>query len=185
MRTTLTSTVAALSAVALTVGLAGTAHADRVRTSDPRDTHHGSDITGLTVRNGVENVHVVTTHVNLRRSPASGSGGVTYLDTDPNDRGPEYAFAAGYFVGTDYVLVETEGFGPRRWGNPVEHGDYIMKVNYRKDRVRVTMSRHALGDPTDVRVAVRASGSRRDGSGEGLVDWVGEPRSFTPWMAQG
>ncbi len=60
-----------------------------------------------------------------------------------------------------------------------------MVVRYKVDRVHVTLSRHAIGDPTDVRVAMRASGNRSDGTSDGLVDWVGEPRSFTPWIAQG
>jgi len=32
---------------------------------------------------------------------------------------------------------------------------------------------------------VRVSGSRSDGTTHGLVDWVGEPRSYTPWLDQG
>jgi len=35
------------------------------------------------------------------------------------------------------------------------------------------------------RIAVRVSGTRADGSSSGLVDWLGEPRSFTPWVARG
>ena len=60
-----------------------------------------------------------------------------------------------------------------------------MVVRYEVDRVHVTLSRHAISDLTDVRVAMRASGNRSDGSTDGLVDWVGEPRSFTPWLDQG
>ncbi|HET8664467.1 MAG TPA: hypothetical protein VFM08_09150 [Nocardioides sp.] len=58
-------------------------------------------------------------------------------------------------------------------------------MNYRRDTVRTTISHVALGNPTEVRVAVRVSGSRSDGTTHGLVDWVGKPRSFTPWLAQG
>ena len=47
------------------------------------------------------------------------------------------------------------------------------------------MSREALGNPGKVRVAVRVSGTRTDGTSTGLVDWLGEPRSFTPWVAKG
>ena len=185
MRKTITSTAVALSAAALTVGLAGTAQAELYGIDDPQDTGHGSDILALQVKNGENNLHVVSIHENLRRDPATGSGGAVFIDTDQDDKGPEFVFLAGYFEGTDYVLVETEGFGREQWGQPVEHGDYIMKINYKKDRVHATMSRHALGDPADVRVAMRASGTRTDGTSDGLVDWVGEPRSFTPWIAQG
>jgi hypothetical protein len=128
-------------------------------------------------------VHVVTRHVNLRRSPSSGSSGVVYIDTDDTDNGPEYVFAGGYFVGTDYMLAETEGFGRKKWGDRVEHGDYIMKLDYKKDRVHLKLSRPALGDPAQVRVSVFAFGTRTDGSSDDLLDWVGEPRSYTPWRA--
>ncbi|KAA1429228.1 hypothetical protein [Nocardioides antri] len=184
MRTTIASTAAALAA-GLVVGLGGPAHADLYGIDDPSDTAHGSDILALQVLNGGENVHVTTIHDNLRRDPATGSGGIIYVDTDKDDKGPEYVFTAGYFEGTDYALSETEGFGPKKWGDRVEHGDYTMRVRYKADRVHVTISRAALGDPGEIRVAVRASGTRTDGTSDGLVDWVGERRSFTPWIAQG
>lgn len=183
MRKTITSTAVALSAAALTLGLAGTAHAELYGIDDPQDTSHGSDIKAIQVKNGKNNLHLVSIHENLRRAPATGSGGAVYVDTDDADKGPEFVFLAGYFEGTDYVLAETDGFGHEKWGDPVENGDYIMKVNYKLERVHITMSRHALGDPTDVRVAVRASGTRTDGTN--VVDWVGKRRSFTPWIAQG
>jgi hypothetical protein len=185
MRTIITSTAVALSAAALTLGTAGAASAEMYQVDDPQDTPHGFDVRAITIKNGNSNLRVTTDHENLRRDFRSGSGGLLYVDTDAEDRGPEYVFAAGYFEGTDYTLMETEGFGHKRFGDPVEHGDYIMKVGYRKDRVRVIMSRHAIGDPTDVRIAYRSSGTRTDGTSDGLVDWVGEPRSFTPWIAQG
>jgi hypothetical protein len=185
MRASIAGIAVALSAAALTLGVAGSAHAELYGIDDPSDTAHGSDVLSLSVRHGQENVIVKTIHDNLRKDPKTGSGGVVYIDTDPTDKGPEYAFVAGYTVGTDYQLIKTEGFGHRKWGKPVKRGDYIMKVNYRKDTVRTTMSRAALGNPDDVRVAVRVSGARSDGSTDGLVDWVGQVRSFTPWLAQG
>lgn len=47
------------------------------------------------------------------------------------------------------------------------------------------LSQAALGTPDAVRVAVRASGTRTDGTSHGLVDWVGRPRQFTPWTDRG
>jgi hypothetical protein len=175
----------ALSTAALTLGLAGTAHAEQYGVDDPKDTFHGSDILALQVRNGQENLTVTTYHSNLVRSFKSGSGGAIYIDTDKSDRGPEYVFAGGFYEGTDYLLSETEGFGTDQWGDPVENGDYIMRVNYKTDHVRVRISQGALGEPDAVRVAVRASGTRTDGTSHGLVDWVGKPRSFSPWLARG
>ena len=184
MRKTIAAAVA-LSSAALTLGLAGPAHAELYGIDDPQDTFHGSDILALQVRNGQDNLNVTTYHSNLRRDPATGSGGTIYVDTDRNDTGPEYVFVAGFFEGTDYQFLKTEGFGAGRWGNPVQQGDHVMRVFYGKDRVLFRMSRAALGNPGAVRVSVRASGTRTDGTSDGLVDWVGEPRSFTPWIARG
>jgi hypothetical protein len=179
-----TAAVAALSAAAVTIALAGPASAELYGVNDPRDTFHGSDVLALQVRNGQDSVNVTTFHSNLRRDPATGSGGRIYVDTDRNDAGPEYVFVGGFFEGTDYQLLHTEGFAPGKWGNPVANGDYAMRVRYGKERVRFLMSRAALGNPGSVRVAVRVSGTRADGTSHGLPDWVGKRRAFTPWIAR-
>lgn len=44
MNKTIVSTAAALSAAALTFGLAGSASADSIGDADPLDTFHGSDL---------------------------------------------------------------------------------------------------------------------------------------------
>ena len=181
MRTTIAAV--ALTAAALPLVVAGPASAEQFRIDDPQESTHGSDLLALQVRNGAENVDVTTQHADLRRSPATGTAGTIYIDTDPRDRGPEYVFVGGFYAGTDYRLLETEGFGRSAWGDPIEHGDYIMRAKYAEDRVRIRMSRAALGNPDDVRVAVRISGTRA--SGGSVVDWAGKPRSFTPWLAQG
>ena len=127
MRKTITSTAVALSAAALTVGLAGAAHAEQYGIDDPQDTGHGSDILALQVRNADQNLHVVSFHQNLRKNPATGSGGRIYIDTDAADKGPEYVFVAGFTRGTDFVLLETEGFRPKQWGDPVEQGARFVR----------------------------------------------------------
>lgn len=185
MRTTFTSTAVALSAAALTVGLAGATHADRYGIDDPRDTGHGSEIVALDVQFGDKNLHVATTHENLRRDPASGAGGRIYLDTDADDWGPEYVLVGGFFEGTDYSLLEADGYARANWGMPVTEGSYEMTLDYAKDTVHLRVSRDTMGNPSDVRVAVRASGSRTDGTSHGLVDWAGERRDTTPWIARG
>jgi hypothetical protein len=58
-----------------------------------------------------------------------------------------------------------------------------MWLDYDREHVRTRVSREALGSPEQVRVAVKVSGSRRDGTSTG-IDWLGEPRSFTEWVAQ-
>lgn len=175
---------AALSAAVLTLGLAAPASASSIGVTDPQDTFHGSDLRAVRVKNGDHNVVVVTNHDNLRRDPRTGASGAVYVDTDPSDKGPEFVFVGGYYEGTDYQFLHTEGFGHKNWGTPVT-GSYEMTVDYAKDRVRMRMSRQALGSPDDVRVAVRVSGTRTDGTSTGLVDWLGEPRSFTEWVAKG
>ena len=185
MRTTIASAAVALSAAALTVGIPGVAHAELYGIDDPQDTFHGSDVRSLSVKNGQQNLHVVTDHDGLRRDPATGSRGLVYVDTDDADRGPEYVVVASYTAGGDFTVAETEGFGREQWGEPVEQGDAKLEVRYARERVHLTLSRHAIGDPTDVRVAVRVAGNRTDGTSHGLVDWVGEQRGFTPWIAQG
>jgi hypothetical protein len=181
---TIASTAAALSAAALTFGLAGTANADSIGVRDPQDTSHGSDLRAVHVKHGDFNVVVTTNHTNLRRDPATGSSGAVYVDTNRKDRGPEFVFVGGYFQGTDYALLRTEGFGHRNWGARVV-GSYEMTIDYAKEQVRMRMSRAVLGNPGKVRVAVRVAGARTEGTSTGLVDWLGEPRSYTQWVAKG
>jgi hypothetical protein len=183
MRKTVIS-AAAVAAAAITFGIAGSAHAELYGIDDPEDTYHGSDLRAVQIRNGEHRLVVTTHHDNLVRSWRSGSAGAVYIDTDARDKGPEYVFAGGYFEGTDYQLLHTEGFGPQRWGRPVD-GSYRMRVDYADDTVRMTMSRKAVGSAGKVRIAVRVSGTRTDGTSHGLVDWLGQPRSFTPWIAKG
>jgi hypothetical protein len=49
--------------------------------------------------------------------------------------------------------------------------------------VRIRIARNAIGSPAEVRVAVRVAGTRPDGSTT-RTDWLGEPRTFTEWVAQ-
>lgn len=183
MRKTITG-AAVLSAAALSLGLVAPANAALYGVDDPEDTFHGSDLRAVQVRDAEHKLVVTTTHDNLRRDPSTGSAGSVYLDTDRRNRGPEYVFVGGYFGGTDYALLHTDGFGHKKWGKAV-NGRYLMTIDYKADTVRMAMSRKAVGNPGKVRVAVRVSGTRTDGTSKGLVDWLGEPRSFTPWVARG
>jgi hypothetical protein len=181
---TLTTALTAALTLGLTLGTTGPASAASIRERDPQDTSHGSDLRAVRVHNGERNLVVVTRHTDLRRDPATGSAGAVYIDTDRRDRGPEFVFLGGFFDGTDYALVHTEGFGHRKWGARAT-GSYAMRIDYATDEVRMRMSRNALDQPGKVRIAVRVSGTRTDGSSAGLVDWLGAPHSFTPWVARG
>ena len=180
MRTTILSaatlTIAALALTQLP------AHADVFATADDQDLAHGVDLLSVEVRHGARNVVVTTTHSDLVESFRSGSSGSVFLDTDPTDTGPEYVFAGGYFVGTDYTLLATDGFATSTWGEPVE-GSYRMKVDYDADQVRMRISRDAIGSPDEVRVAVRVAGTRPNGKNT-RTDWLLAPRTFTDWVAQ-
>ncbi len=180
MRTTILSaaslTIAALALTQLP------AHADAIGVSDPQDLGHGVDLLSVDVQHGGRNVVVTTTHTDLVESYRSGSSGAVFLDTDPADPGPEYVFAGGYFVGTDYTLLTTDGFATSAWGDPVE-GSYRMKVDYDADQVRMRISRDAIGSPDEVRVAVRVAGTRPNGK-DTRKDWLVAPRTFTDWVAQ-
>ena len=175
----ITAAAVALSTAAITFGLSGTAHAEQYGIDDPDDTSHGVDVLAMTVRNGKANLNVITDHDDLRRAPATAAGGTIFIDTVKSDKGPEFVFVGGFFDGTDYILLETEGFPRKTWGDPIENGDYIMRIDYRTDQVRVRMSRAALGNPGAVRVVMRAAGS------SGAVDWVSQRRVFSPWIARG
>jgi hypothetical protein len=176
------ATTAAAAAAALAVGLGGPAAAASIGVTDPADVDHGVDLRAVRVANGEDNLRIVLTHDDLRRSPKSGAGGAVYIDTDPANKGPELVFVGGYFAGTDYQLLHTEGFGVKKWGDVVD-GFHQLTLDYDRDKTRMRISREALGDVGAVRVAVRVAGERPDGTH--VVDWLGEPRSFTSWVPRG
>lgn len=173
---------AALALAALTLGPLAPAHADSIGVRDPRDLGHGVDLRSVQVEHKARSIVVTTTHTDLRESFRSGSSGAVYLDTDPTDPGPEHVFVGGYFAGTDYQLLSTEGFGSGSWGDPVE-GSYAMRIDYDAEQVRMRISRGTLGLPGEVRVAVKVAGSRPDGSTT-RRDWLVGRRVFTDWVAQ-
>lgn len=173
---------AASAAIALAVGVAAPASAAAIEVRDPVESGHGVDLRAVRVGNGEENLRVVLHHTNLRRDPRTGASGAVYIDTDPKDRGPEFAFVGGLFEGTDYQFVTTEGFGAKNWGSAVK-GSYRMTLDYAEDVTRIRIAQDALGDVDELRVAVRVAGQRTDGSS--VVDWLGERRSFTRWVSRG
>ncbi|HXH77444.1 hypothetical protein [Nocardioides sp.] len=183
MHTTRLSAAALSVAAALTLSLQAAASADAIGVQDPNDLDHGVDLRSVVLDHRTDNVVVTTTHTDLRPSFRTGSSAAIYFDTDELDAGPEYVFVGAFFSGSDYQLLATEGFGHRRWGQPVE-GSYELRLRYIKDQARIRIAREAIGSPDQVRVAVRVSGTRPNGTSMGVVDWLQEPRSFTDWVAQ-
>ncbi|GAA5124637.1 hypothetical protein GCM10023339_46450 [Alloalcanivorax gelatiniphagus] len=181
MRSTIISATA-LTVAALTLSYSPAVAGDTT-IADARDIDHGVDLRSVTVKHNTDNIVVTTIHANLERSARSGSAGAVYLDTDRSAAGPEYVFVGGYFEGTDYQLLETQGFGAAKWADPVD-GSYRLRLNYDRELVRMRISRETVGSPTEVRVAVRVSGTGIGGTTNGVVDWLGEPRSFSDWVAQ-
>jgi hypothetical protein len=180
MRRALLSTVS-LTIAALALTQLAPANADSIGVTDPQDLGHGVDLRSVEVQHGGRNVVVTTTHADLVESFRSGSSGAVFYDTDRSSPGPEFVLAGGYFVGTDYALLTTRGFATSKWGEPVE-GSYGMRIDYDADQVRMRIARTVMGAPDEVRVAVRVAGSR-PGGGNTRTDWLGEPRSFTDWVA--
>ncbi|GAB3022210.1 hypothetical protein GCM10011376_27410 [Nocardioides flavus (ex Wang et al. 2016)] len=182
MRSTFLGAATLTAAAILTLAQLAPAHADGIGVKDPKDLAHGVDLRSVQVEHKARSIVVTTTHTDLRPSFRTGASGSVFLDTDPSDPGPEYVFAGGYFMGTDYQLLAIEGFAGTREGTPVD-GSYVMRIDYDRDHVRMRIAREALGSPDEVRVAVKVAGSRPDG-GNTRRDWLGEPRSFTEWVAQ-
>ena len=172
--------VVATTAAALTV--AGPAFAASLTVTDPQDVNHGVDLRKVKIFNGTDNLKVTLTHVNLRPSYKTGASGSVYIDTDPTDTGPEYVFTGGFYAGTDYQFLRTDGFGVKKWGKPVKCS-YRMRLDYAGDKTRMRIGQGCLGDVDQVRVAVKVAGERTDGTV--LTDWLGEPRQFTDWVARG
>lgn len=176
------SAITAAATLATVTAVAGPAAADSIGVRDADDVRHGVDLRAVQVINNDKAVRIILNHTNLRRDPRTGAGGAVYIDTDPADRGPELVFVGGYFRGTDYQLLHTEGFGPKRWGKEVD-GFWILRLDYDKEQTRMRISRAALGNIGRIRVAVKVSGTRTDGTT--VTDWLGKRRSFTPWVARG
>jgi hypothetical protein len=172
----------AATVTAATLGLAGSASAATATFADRvGDMKHGADIASVKVVNE-KNVRVVIQHADLVRSYKSGASGTVWLDTDPAKAGPEFAFVGGFFEGTDYALVRTDGWRLRHRAVPLQ-ASYEMKLDYVNDVTRIRISRAALDRPGKVRVAVKVGGEQRDG--DIVHDWLGERRALSSWVQRG
>ncbi|HWM75857.1 MAG TPA: hypothetical protein VNQ53_19060 [Nocardioides sp.] len=134
------------------LGLAAPANAERYSVDDPADASASlNDIYGLTVRHGEQRVRFTIRVDDLRRS--SSAGATLFLDTNPADKGPEYALGTGLSDGTDYALTKVEGW--RGIGGQPLHCNYTLHLRYKADVVNGWISRGCLGKPDTVRAAVK------------------------------
>ena len=174
-----TSIIAAAAAVASLGSMASAPSSIHVE-DGADDVAHGVDLQSVDLENTSTFVKVKLHHADLVTSFESGAGGRVYLDTDRKDKGPELVFLGGFYEGTGYDLLETEGFSPSSFGAVVDRGTWRMTLDYDQEKTVMRMSRKAVG-ADDVRVAVRVNGDAEEGV---VTDWLGEPRSFTEWTAR-
>ncbi len=180
---------AAVSALSITA-LAGPAMAASSVSDDARgDMSQGADIRKVRVVNGEDTLKIAVVHRDLVRSFRSGSSLSVFLDTDRSRKGPEYVFTGGTFEGSDYALLEADGFQVKNNRQvPLHGGSYLMRVDYVKDVARISIDQVVLGSPAAVRVEVKTGAELLpEGSTTGTneIDWLGTPKSFTPWVARG
>jgi len=144
-----------LTAVGLTIaliGLASPAQAERYSVDDPADASGSlNDIYGLTLVHGEKRVRFVIAVDDLR--PVSNAGATLFLNTNPQDKGPEYALSTGLASGTDYALVRIEGWEDNR-GKRL-NCDYDLRLKYKNDVVVGSIKRTCLKSPDTVAAAVK------------------------------
>lgn len=174
-----------LAAAALAAGLAlapVTAHAETTARLDPADAGGSlQDVLRVALRHGPEQVVVKVRFLDLRRTSEAGPSGLAvFLDADPDRPGPERRFDTGLQSGTDYQLTRTRGWAQTGGRLTCDHG---LRLDWDSDVATVRVSTACLGRPDQVRVAVKMV-DQYDAS-HPVVDWLGEPRSFTPYVTAG
>jgi hypothetical protein len=156
------------------------ASAETVSADDGADaTASLTDMRKVRITHGTDRVTVRITYTDLRRRGAAHQA--VYLDKNPDRRGPELALFTPLFSGSDYALVRM-----RKWkvtsDGPISC-DYSVDLRWRRDVALVEIDRGCLGDPDELRVALRMR-DLYDGS-HPVTDWLGDRREFTDWLASG
>lgn len=165
-RISLTAIPALALAAAATVTLAAPAHAEFYSIDDPADAGDSlTDISGLDVNHGSENVLVKVRFEELMRSSAAGVS--VFLDTDRDARGPEYVLSSGLGDGTDYVLTRADGW--RAIDDRVSC-DYSARPKWGQDVFRAVISRDCFDRSPSVRVSVKMV-DQADGT-RAVRDWA-------------
>ena len=172
--------LAATTVLALGVGVFAPASAQRSAFPDPADMGGASlnDIRRVTVDHGPDRLVVTIGFVDLRHDSEEGPASLTMLlDTRPGHAGPEFRLTTGLYDGTDYQLRPVVDGRP---GEPLTCAHHV-RLDPAADTLTFRAARSCLGMPARVRIGVKMT-DEYDGS-HPVTDWLGEPRSFTRWVA--
>lgn len=173
-------TTAAAALLAVT-GLAAPASAEVVRVVDGDDSAAEVDLLRVRLSHGDKQVRVRMVHDDLLRlGQRAGQSVSVFIDTDPEDAGPEFRFVSGLSSGTDYALLRVKGWASE--GRRVDC-NYRFTINWRDDVTVLKMGRGCLGKPETVAVAVKAE--QITVKQKRFVDWLGKRRQLTTAVAQG
>jgi hypothetical protein len=164
------------------LAVAAPALADRAEVRDPADaTASLTDIRKVVVDHTPQRLLVKVRFTDLRRTSDGGPSSIgIFLDTDPDQGGPEFRLSSGLQSGTDYQLVRVESW--KVVGEPLSCRHHVG-LDFADDVLRFRAGHACLDDPAAARVAVKMM-DMYDGS-HPVVDWLGERRSFTRWVDAG
>lgn len=176
-----------LAPVALATTLLGAAlapaSAERASYADPDEASGYSlnDLRRVSVAHDTDRFAVRVKVDDLRRTSEAGPAGLTIrIDTRSGRPGPEYRLTTGLYDGTDYQLMRVRD--GRAVGEPLTC-EHAVRLGFATDVVRFTADRGCLGTPDRVRISVKMT-DLYDGS-HPVTDWLGEPGSWTSWLAAG
>lgn len=161
------------AAVALAGLVAAPAHAEFYSIDDPSDASASlTDVRGLEANHGSDNLLVKVRFRELMRSSAAGVS--VFVDTDREEKGPEYVLSSGLGDGTDYVLTEADAW---RGSERRVDCDYSARPKWGRDVFRAVLSRDCFDRAASVRVSARMV-DQADGS-HVVVDWVPQRRRWS------
>jgi hypothetical protein len=168
-----------LAAVGATIPVSVPANAETASYADPADARRSlTDIRAVDIDHGLRALVTRVRFTDLHRGAPGGSSGLTInVDTRPDRRGPEFRLVAGLDDGTDYQLLRVRD--GKSTGEPLTCR-HRVKLHPGRDLLTFTVRRSCLGLPDRARVGVRMR-DERGGAGS-VVDWLGEPRSYTDWV---
>jgi hypothetical protein len=176
MKLGIVATTLTLAAIGATLLGAPAAQAELVRYPDPADaTASLDDIRAVVLDHRTTAVVIHVRFTDLRRHSTGGPSGLSvFIDTRSDRRGAEFLLTTGLQAGTDYQLMKV-----RRGhvvGEPLTC-QHRLRLDFVDDRLNFAAARTCLGSPRSVRIGVKMR-DEWDHS-HPVVDWLGEPHSWT------